>query len=127
MRLLLDEHYSTEIAESLRRRGHDVVGVAERRELRSRRDIEILTIAAAEGRVVVTEDVRDFAMLGSRRLPTKRPHRGILLVSQRAFPRSRAGFGLLVRALHTFLAAHAGDDELVGEIAWLVQAPEDQA
>ena len=43
----LDEHYSAEIAKSLQR-GRDVVGVTERPELRDRRDVEILTMAAAK-------------------------------------------------------------------------------
>ena len=119
MRLLLDEHLSPAIAEALRRNGHDVVGVAERPELRGRRDIEILSVAAAEGRIVVTADARDYTMLGSRRLPSRRPHLGILVVPHRDLTRSKAGFGLLIRALAALLAAHAGDDDLVGQVVWL--------
>jgi hypothetical protein len=119
VKLLLDEHFSPDIAESLRRRGHDVMTVAERRDLRSRPDITILIAAAMEGRVVVTENVRDFAPLGSRRLPSRRPHWGIVLVPGRAFPGSRAGFGPIIRALDALLAAHPGDDDLVGNVIWL--------
>lgn len=119
MRLLLDEHLSPDIAEALRSRGHDVVAVTERRELRGRPDVDVLVVAAAERRVMVTEDIRDFAWLGLRWLPTRRPHHGVVLVPRRSFPRHPAGYGGLVRALEALLAAHPGDDDLVADVVWL--------
>ena len=119
MRLLLDEHLSPEIAVALRQRGHDVVAVAERPDLRRSADIAILAVAASEGRVVVTQNVRDFAALGARRLPSRKPHAGVVLVPRQRFRGSRSGFGLLIRALAAFLDAHPGDDELAGRVIWL--------
>ena len=101
MRLLLDEHLSPKLAEVLRRADHDVVAVAERPDLRGRPDGDILDVAAAEGRVVVTMDIADYATIGARRLPSRHPHHGIVFVSRRTFPRARDGFGLLVRALES--------------------------
>ena len=125
MRLLLDEHYATEVASALRDRGYDVIAVAERQDLRRRMDIDVLVAAAEEGRVVVTEDAKDFVPIGLRRLPSREPHSGIVLVSPRAVPRSRNGFGLLIRALDALLVAHPGDGDLVGDVIWLRQATDD--
>ena len=48
MRLLLDEHLSPEIAASLRSRGHDVVAVSERGELRTAKDIDVVIAGMIE-------------------------------------------------------------------------------
>ena len=125
MKLLLDEHFAPEIASSLRQRGHDVVAVAERLDLRHRADIDILVAATAEHRVVVTEDAKDFLPLGARRLPDRRPHFGVVLVPRRSFPRSRDGFGRIVRAFDALLRAHPGDDDLMGDVIWLTGASGD--
>jgi predicted nuclease of predicted toxin-antitoxin system len=125
VKLLLDEHLSPQIAESLRSRGHDVVAVVERPELRGRPDIDVLVAAAAERRVVVSEDIRDFARLGLSWLPSRKPHFGTILVSRRSFPRHPAAYGRLVRALEALLAAHPGDDDLVGDVIWLRRAAPD--
>lgn len=73
MKLLLDEHFSQVIAEQLRSRGHDVVAVVERVELRERADAEVLGWAVSQGRAVVTENAGDFLRLHadylSRALP----------------------------------------------------------
>ena len=119
MRLLLDEHLSPEIAASLRSRGHDVVAVSERGELRTAKDIDVVVAAAREQHVVVTQDIGDFVRLGARRLPDRRWHSGIVLVAPRAFPTSRNGFGPLIRALEALLLDHPGDDDLIGDVIWL--------
>jgi len=64
LRLLLDEHFDHAIAEQLRRRGVDAVAVQkERPDLEGQPDHELLRAAAAERRVVVTNNVRDYAPL----------------------------------------------------------------
>jgi hypothetical protein len=125
VKLLLDEQISPAEAEALRRRGHDVVAVGEHRDLLSSTDLDVLVGAAAEGRAVVSENIRDFVRLGAHRLPSRQWHHGIVLVSGRGFPGSRDGFGVLIRALDALLAAHPGDDDLVGEVVWLKRAPDD--
>ncbi len=127
MRLLLDEHLSPEIAGSLRSRGHDVVAVSERGELRTAKDIDVLVAAGRERRVVVTQDIGDFMRLGARRLPDHRWHAGIVLVAPRTYPTSSSGFGLLIRALEALLTDHPGDDDLIGDVIWLKRAADDQA
>jgi hypothetical protein len=125
VKLLLDEHFSPRVAAALRRRSHDVVAVAERDDLRRQPDVSILASAGAEGRVVVTEDVADFLTLGARRLPDRRPHRGVVLVPRHAFPRHRSGIGQIVRALEALLVLRPGDDDLIASVVWIKPAPGD--
>ena len=61
MKLLVDQNLAHRVAAGLRDAGHDAVHVAERGLARSE-DLEILQLAAAEGRVIVSEDT-DFGAL----------------------------------------------------------------
>ena len=119
MRLLLDEHFSTAIAEQLRKRGHDVIAAAALADLRHRDDAEVLVWATAQRRVVVTEDAADYLVLHEQYLSRGLRHRGIVLTSARRFPRSRAGIGRLVRALDGLLKSRPGDDSLMADVLWL--------
>lgn len=60
MRALLDEQLSPQIASVLRQRGHDVVAVTDRADLIGRTDRIILEVASAEGRAVITNNIKDF-------------------------------------------------------------------
>ena len=73
MKLLIDEMWPRFVARSLRERGHDVVSVAERPTLPTQPDSVILAAAQAEGRVVVTEDAKDFRPLGLAEMSAGRP------------------------------------------------------
>jgi hypothetical protein len=123
VRLLLDEHISPDVATALRRLGHDVVAVAERADLRGRKDADLLIVAADERRAVVTANFHDFARLGAKRLPNLRPHHGVVMAAPRSFPTSGRGIGRLVDALARLLEAHPGDDDLVEVIVWLQPPP----
>lgn len=120
MRLLLDEHFSTAIAEQLRKRGHDVIAAAALAELRHRDDAEVLVWATAQRRVVVTEDAADYLVLHEQYLSRGLRHRGIVFTSARRFPRRRAGIGRLVRALDDLLKSRLADDSLVADVLWLL-------
>lgn len=62
MKFVLDEMYPPAAAERLRdRHDHDAVHVAEA-GFRATEDAEIAAVARAEGRVMVTDDVADYAM-----------------------------------------------------------------
>lgn len=115
MKLLLDEMWSPVVAEALRRRGHDVVAVAARRDLRSASDETVVEAARAEGRVIVTEDV-DYRSLMAVAVRDERDFPPFILTSSRRWPRSNPGaVGRLVEALDALLVA---DDALDGEY-WL--------
>lgn len=121
MRLLLDEHYSPEIARRLRDHGHDVVAVAERPGLSGRSDRLHFAAMADERRVIVTEDLGDYRFLLARALRVGEPTFGLICVSPRRFPRSLGGVSRMVAALDALLLACPRDDAAVaagGEI-WL--------
>jgi predicted nuclease of predicted toxin-antitoxin system len=123
VRLLLDEHFSPEIARQLRGHGHDVVAARERTEVRGLTDANLLALATAETRAVVTENVADFVELHRRSVVTRRPHCGIVFTSPRQFPRTRRAIGRMVRALDALLSAHTSSDALADQTWWLEPAP----
>lgn len=87
MKLLLDEMWPPEIAVQFRRRGHDVVAVAERPELRGQPDAVIFAMAQAEARAILTENVADYRPLAASELQQGRSHAGLIFTSNRRFPR----------------------------------------
>jgi hypothetical protein len=120
LRLLLDEHLSPEIARQLRNRGHDVIAVGERHDLRGRSDRVHFAAAPNERRVIVTRDVADFRPLIADALSSSTPTYGLVCVPRR-YALSRQGIGALVGALDGLLKSLPGDDAVIrrgGEI-WL--------
>lgn len=115
MRLLLDEHYNFTIAEELRRRGVDAVAIQkERPELEGQDDDVILRTATLERRVVVTNNVRDYAPLVEDLGLRDETHFGVIFTDDATFPRTHAGIGLVVRALAAFVADVPDDGLLNG-------------
>jgi len=105
VKLLLDEMWPSEIAAQLRRHGHDVVTVTERLELRGQPDDVVLAIVCAEGRAVVTENAIDYRPLAAQIIQETWSHSGLILTTNRRFPRHEARtLGRLVRALTELLS-----------------------
>ncbi len=105
MKLLLDEMWPPAIAAALRDRGHEVVAVAERRDLRGMPDAAIVETAQAEGWVIVTENVVDYRPLAADAMRVGRACPAIIYTSNRAYPRAnRRTAGRLVAALDALLA-----------------------
>lgn len=119
MRLLLDEHFSFRIAEQLRKRGFDVLAVAERAELRQMSDEDLLRWAHTDERTVVTENVQDFLPIHGEFLTHGEAHSGIVLTSPHKFSRSTAGTGTLVTALAKLLQERGNEVRLQSEVLWL--------
>ena len=104
MKLLLDEMWSPRIAEALRRRGHTVVAVTERQDLRTQPDSIIFERARTEGWVIVTEDVADYRRLAASALETGLEAPALIFTSNRGWPRgSTQRIGRLVAALDALL------------------------
>lgn len=124
LRLLLDEHFSPEIARQLRQQGYDVVAVSERPELRCRSDRVHFASLPDQQRAIVTRDLGDFRPLLAEALRRGTPTHGIVCVSHR-FPLTRQEIGRLVNALASLLDANPTPDAIIkkgGEV-WLEDAP----
>ena len=119
MKLLLDEHFSSILAQQLQRRGHDVLAVTEQPALRQLPDEEVLAWATTARRAIVTENVDDFLRLHADYLTHQRLHWGLVLTTRRKFPRSPESMGLLVAALDELLRVLDSEDALQQDIHWL--------
>ena len=103
MKLLLDEHFDYVIAEQLIRRGVDAIAITkDRPDLAGQDDETVLRAANAAGRVVVTNNVRDFAPLVDGFGLSGEQQFGVLFTDDDTFPRDEAGIGPLVRSLEAF-------------------------
>lgn len=105
VRLLLDEMFSPAIAAALRERGHTVVAVVERIDLRAMTDPDVFVWAATEKTWLVTENVRDFRPIMLQAMQAGSATPGLLFTSSRTFPRSRNNPDPLIDALHAWLLA----------------------
>jgi predicted nuclease of predicted toxin-antitoxin system len=111
LRLLLDEHISLIVAERLRDRGHDAVGVHEV-GLGGLDDRQVLSWSAGERRAVVTNNIKDFRPLHATCLTTGATHYGIVLVPASRYSLRRDQLGALIAALGQLLARSPADDAL---------------
>ena len=81
MRLFLDAHVSgRRVAQALRKAGHDVRAADEERDLDSMPDEDLLALATAEDRVLVTFNVADFPGIVRRWAEAGRAHAGCAIV-----------------------------------------------
>lgn len=124
MRLLLDEMHSPRVAAALAQDGFDVVSIGADVERKGHDDVDVMEFAVAQRRVVVTENLDDFASMASAWLAQGGSFPGIVLTPQGRFVRTRgkAYPGSLIRALRVFLA----DPPVSGDswIWWLSAAPD---
>src|SRR5215470_4498052 len=120
MRAILDEQLSPQIAALLRKAGYDVAAVADRDDLVGRSDRVIFEVASAEGRAVVTNNIKDFRPLAAEWLSQGRVHAGlILLPSTRT--RSRDAIAAVAAAVESVLRDHP--DGLSGSERWIGPLP----
>jgi hypothetical protein len=105
-KLLLDEHYSDAIAERLRAADHDVLAVVAEPELRGQSDLEVFRRAAASGRRIVTENIKDFRPLLQQAYANGDSAARLLLVPPGRFPRGTGRrSSVIVGALSAWLGA----------------------
>lgn len=122
MRLLLDEMHSSAVAAVLRSRGHDVIAVTERSDLIGLADPTLLHSATAEDLALVTENVKDFAVLHHQILGAGGRHAGLIFTHSRRFPRSaRNHVAALTDALAAFEAEHSHDLREVESFVWWLE------
>jgi hypothetical protein len=113
--LLLDEMHAPSIVDALAEHSWDIVAVAAEAELRGLSDEDLLAHAAAEDRVLVTENVADFVLLATRWTGEGRAHSGLMFTNPKRFNRATLAYpGNLITALRRFL-----DDPPVGGESWI--------
>jgi hypothetical protein len=107
LKLLLDEMYTSAIAEQLRNRGHDPEAVIERTDLRGRSDADLFALAQHEQRAVVTENIDDFSGIADDYDQGGQAHFGLVLVPPGSYPRGNPRtIGRMVTALDRLLGEH---------------------
>jgi predicted nuclease of predicted toxin-antitoxin system len=105
--LLLDEMFTDDIAQQLRTQGYDVISVVTDPALVGLPDDQILAYATAEGRALVTANVKDFVPLDARYRTADQSHAGLILVSTKTFPQNRGFPSAVTTALATLLSGTA--------------------
>jgi hypothetical protein len=116
VRALLDEQLSPEIARALRARGLDVQAISERHDLAERSDEQVLEVAFAEGRAVVTNNIKDYRPIAARRLADGSGHHGLILLPARR-SRARAATGALAGAIETIMRSNP--DGIANSERWI--------
>jgi predicted nuclease of predicted toxin-antitoxin system len=116
--LLLDEHYSNEIAVQLRAAGYEAVTVSERR-LNGTDDEALLALASSEDSALLTNNARDFLPIVARWATSGRDHCGLLLTSDSSMPRSKDNIGRYVAVLGELMHANPGARALENRVRWL--------
>lgn len=117
MKILLDAQLSHDIAEILRSRGHDAQAVTARQDLlNDLSDDEVMDVAHREGRVVVTNNIKDFRLVAADRLANGTGHSGLILVSPNT-PRSKAANTPLADAIEQLISSNPSG--LAGSERWI--------
>lgn len=106
MRFLVDEMFGPETAARLVKAGHDAVHVGQL-GLTGAEDHDVLTRAAEEDRVVVTENAVDFIALLDSRTAAGLAVVPVVIALKRCLP---AGAGAMSHALASRLAAWADEN-----------------
>ncbi len=116
MRLLLDAHISGRtVGRALIESGHGVRALDSDIALEGLSDPEVLELAAAEGRVLVTANIRDFEPLLREWAGEGRPHAGVILVPPSV--RNEA-FGNLISGVERTLA-DMSQEQWANRVEWL--------
>lgn len=125
MKLLLDEMISWRIAVELREKGHDVIAIKrDWPELGSRVDPIVLEAAAAEGRAVVTNNVRDYRIAHERLRVRGADHYGIVYTYDNDLPRNKAAFPAWISALDGLLVTRPATAALLNRTHHLLGSPD---
>ncbi|HUZ56349.1 MAG TPA: DUF5615 family PIN-like protein [Streptosporangiaceae bacterium] len=119
MKLLLDEMLAPAIARELRARGHDVEAIAGHPGREALSDQDVLALARAEHRAVVTNNLRDFRPLHHEAIsPGGAGDYGMIFIPG-TYRRTRNDTGKIITALEAILTDHPGDTDLADGESWL--------
>src|SRR6185312_6972947 len=105
--LLLDEMFTYDISQQLRTKGYDVISVVADPALVGLPDDQILAYATADGRALVSANIKDFVPLDARYRAADQSHAGLILVSTKTFPQNRGFPSAVTTALAALLSGTA--------------------
>jgi hypothetical protein len=118
VKLALDHHYPTAIAQQLRTMGRDAVAAVERGWHRETNEA-LLARCVAEQRTLLTNNVGDFMTIARSWAVQGRQHAGLVFTSDASLPRTHATIGRYTKLLDTLLREHPKPEESVDRIHWL--------
>lgn len=119
MKLLLDEMLAPAIARELRARGHDVEAIAGHRDREALSDPDVMSLARAEHRAVVTNNLRDFRPLHYDAIAPGGPgHYGMIFMPG-GYRRTKHDAGRIIHALESKRGRYPGEDDLANGEDWL--------
>ncbi len=98
--------------------GHDVRALDSEIELEGLSDPEVLELAAAESRVLVTANIRDFEPLLREWAGESRTHPGVALIPSSV---RNEDFGVLISGMQKTIATTT-QEEWVNRVEWLRKA-----
>jgi len=119
LRLLLDEMYPPALMVALRAAGIEAHTASEL-GLAGRADADIFAAAVADGLVVLTENVADYARISAEHLTAGHHHPGVLVALSSRFSRRPAGIGSLVASIRAVFA-----EQLVDRVVYLPRPERD--
>jgi hypothetical protein len=93
------------MADQLNAKGHDVRAVVAEPEFVGLPDEDVLIGATEAGRALVTANIKDFMPIDARYRASNRTHAGLVMVSSKTFPQSRAYVIAITTALDALLAS----------------------
>jgi hypothetical protein len=82
-------------------------------------DESLLTAAVAQDRALLTNNVRDFALLARQWAARGDDHLGLAFTPDTSMPRARETMGLYVERLGELFEQNPGDEALRNRILWL--------
>jgi predicted nuclease of predicted toxin-antitoxin system len=119
VRLLLDEMLSPVIAQQLCDRGNDAQAIAGHPLHAALSDREVMDLARAQRRAVVTNNLVDFRPLHHEAITPGGPgHFGMVFMAG-GYRRTKADIGRIVTALEAKLAEFPGERDLANGETWL--------
>jgi hypothetical protein len=117
VRVLLDAHVSSRrVGRRLARAGHDVLALDQEGTLSRLADEEVLAVAAEQGRIVITHNVRHFVPIARSWAERHRGHHGLILV---ALPHT--DYGAILRRLEEAFAERPDQSDWVDRVAFLAR------
>jgi uncharacterized protein DUF5615 len=120
--VLLDAHVSSRhVGAKLAAAGHDVLALDRNETLSRLADQDVLVLAAEQGRIVITHNVRHFAALARSWAEARRSHGGMILVTL-----PRAAYGAILSRLEQAFAARPGQHDWIDRVEFLGVREQDE-